>query len=425
MEGTQPDNVIVALDVGASKIKVAVAELSENGVFNVIGIGKVPSLGISTGCVQDVELAVESIRHAIEEAHETSRQPITHVVAALTGKHLHCVNKIGRLVLAGGEVDEADVKAATQLAMLFDPKTHDTETPAEFKHEDDRVVMHSLKGFTIDNNETLISDPVGMVGSVLKAHVHLAIGSDSIALNLVKCIRRAGLDLDGLVMQPWASAASCLTPTEKELGVVLLDFGAGATDIACYSASQVQYTAVAPVGSDILSRDIAACIGCSLDDAEDIKLSYGHIGEQEGDQYSRIRYTHEATGMDREISCRELLGIIEPRASEILQWLGANYLARDGWCSRAASGFVVTGGLVKLPGFVELIQRTFGLPVRIGAPAVVKTSMFNLTDPEDATLRGVLTETARHRSMGEHTKLRTSSGMFGWMRRTVFGDFCD
>ncbi len=425
MEGTQPDNIIAAIDIGTSKIEVAVADVSVPNQIDVIGIGNVSSYGVDGGSIQDVELAVESIRRAVAEASETSGQPISHVTAALTGKHLHCINKVGRLVLSGDEVTEEDVKTATKLAMMFDPKVHDSETETSFKSESDEVVMHSIKGYTIDDDDTLISDPVGMAGSVLKAHVHLAIGSDSIALNLIKCIRKAGLDLDGVVMQPWASAASCLTPTEKELGVILMDLGAGATDIACYQSNQIQYTAVSPIGSGIFSRDIAAGIGCSLDAAEEIKTAYGHIGKRENDPFVRIRYTHEASGAEREITAEELVNIIEPRALEILQWLDAHHFARDNWLGRAAGGVVITGGLSKLPGFEALIRETFKLPVRIGEPLMVRSTRFKLTDPEDATVMGVLSESKRRLEIGKHQAVHTHAGVLGWFRRLIYGDFCD
>ena len=218
METVQQSSTVAALDIGSEKIAVAVADASEGGELTLLGFGKVPSLGIQHGSVQDVELAVESIRAAIAEAEQTSRRKVTTVSVALTGKHLHSINKVGQLVLPDAEVDSAAVKRVTRLAMAFDPKV-------EGQSQDDRLVSHVVKGYTLDNDDVMIDDPIGMVGSVIKAHVHLAIGSDSVVQNLVKCIRRAGLDIEGLVLQPWASAAGVLTPTDKELGVVVLDIG--------------------------------------------------------------------------------------------------------------------------------------------------------------------------------------------------------
>ena len=425
MQDTQPENVIAAIDIGTSKIEVAVADVSVPDQIDVIGIGNVPSYGVELGCIKDVELAVEAIRKAVSEASETAATPITHITAALTGKGLHCINKVGKLVLAGDEVTEEDVKTATKLAMIFDAKVHDVDTAPELRSEDDIVVMHSIKGYTIDDDDTMISDPVGMAGSVLKAHVHLAIGSESIALNLIKCIRKAGLDVDGVVMQPWASAASCLTPTEKELGVILLDFGAGATDIACFHSNEIQYTAVSPVGSNLLSRDIAAIIGSSLDDAEEIKRTYAHIGVRENDAFTKIRFTHEASASEREATCSEIVRIVEQRVKEILERIGAEHLARDNWFGRAASGVVITGGMVKLPGFPALVRKYYGLPVRVGEPLMVHSTRFSLTDPEDATVMGVLSEARRRRDTGSHQVIHKHTGITGFLRNVFFGEFYD
>lgn len=425
MEGIQPDNVVVAIDIGASKVEIAVADISVPKQIDVIGIGKVPSMGVVDGCIQDIESAVESIRRAVQEASETSGCPITHVTAAFTGKNLHCVNKIGKLVLSGDEITREDVAAATKLAMVFDPKIHDADTDPALKHESDTVVMHSVKGYTIDDDDTMIGDPVGMAGTVLKAHVHLAIGSDSIAVNLAKCVRKAGLDLDGVVMQPWASAESCLTPTEKELGVILIDFGDGAADIACYRGNQIQYTAVAPMGGRYLSRDIASGIGCTLDAAEEIKLAYGHLDDRPDDVFTQIRYTHDATGTERVITAREIVGIIKPRAQEIIEQIARIHLLRDNWLGRAAAGVVITGGMAKMPGFDAMIRKTYGLPVRIGEPLRVRSTRFFLTDPEDATVMGVLAQIQKQREIGEHQIERSRSGIMGFLRGLIYGDFSD
>ena len=140
--------------------------------------------------------------------------------------------------------------------MAFDPKV-------DGRSDDDRVVAHLVKGYTLDNDNVLIEDPVGMTGSVIRSHVHLAVGSESIVANLVKCIRRVGLDVEALILQPWASAASCVTPTEKELGVIVMDFGAGAIDLVCFEHSEIEKTQVIPAGGELIRRDIAGVFECS------------------------------------------------------------------------------------------------------------------------------------------------------------------
>lgn len=418
MEGAQLNSTIAALDIGTSKISVAVGEVGPSGELAVLGFGKVPAAGIHAGSVQDVELAVESIRAAVAEAEATSERKITTVSAALTGKHLHSINKVGRLVLPDGEVDANAVKRATRLAMAFDPKV-DARSP------DDRVVSHVIKGYTLDNDDAMLQDPIGMAGSVLKAHAHLAIGSDSVVVNLVKCIRRASLDIEGLVLQPWASAAGTLTQTEKELGVIALDIGAGTVDVACFEKGHIAFTGVAQTGGEIITRDIAAGLNCALADAEDIKLAYGHVGARPEDAYERIRYIRESTQTEEAITSSQLVNIIEARSEEILRMTAHYFLNSDHWLQKAAAGIVITGGVSRMPGLDRLAKAVLGLPVRVGVPPMQKGSALGLVSPEDSTVVGVLLETLRRRRVSGDNKHKAGrfDGFFGVVRRIMFGDF--
>ncbi len=418
MDSAAQSSLVAALDIGTSKISCAVAEVDESGSLKIIGIGKVPSYGIQDGSVQDVESAVESIRRAKEEAEAMCGREITTVATALTGKYLHSVNREGRLVLGDGEVTTDDVQRVTRLAMAFDPKT-------DGRSNDDRVVAHMVKGYTLDNDNVLIEDPVGMTGSVIRSHVHLAVGSESILANLVKCIRRVGLDVEALILQPWASAASCVTRTEQELGVIVMDFGAGAIDLVCYEHGEIEKTQVIPAGGDLIRRDIAGVFECSLDDAEEIKTTYAHIGPRSEDKYEKIRYTKEATGENAVQTCEYLEQIVSMRTTEILRVIKENYIDPERWTQKAAAGIVITGGMTKMSGFPALVQRVMGLPVRVGMPRRLGDQALNLTLPEDATVTGVLLETVRRRRLSGRNRRDTGrlSGFMGALRRIVFGDF--
>lgn len=418
MDSATQSSMVVALDIGTSKISCAVADVDDMGRLKIVGIGKVSADGIQDGSVQDVESAVESIRRAKEEAEAMSGREITTVSTALTGKYLHSVNREGRLVLSEGEVTTDDVQRVTRLAMAFDPKT-------DGRHDDDRVVAHIVKGYTLDNDQVLIEDPVGMTGSVIRAHVHLAMGSESIVANLVRCIRRVGLDVEALILQPWASAASCVTDTEKELGVILMDFGAGAIDLVCFEHGEIEKTQVIPAGGDLICRDIAGVFECSLRDAEEIKTRYGHIGMRPDDKHEKIRYVKEVTGEEAEKDCEVLEQIVSMRASEILRVIKDNYLDPERWTQRAAAGIVVTGGLANMGGFADLVQRVMGLPVRVGRPRYAVEQAVNLSEPADATVVGVLLETVRRRRLSGriHKSVGRFTGIMGFLKRLVFGDF--
>ena len=343
MEGAQLNSTIAALDIGTSKISVAVGEVGPSGELAVLGFGRCPPRAFTPAAFRTSSLPLNRSVPPSPEAEATSERKITTVSAALTGKHLHSINKVGRLVLPDGEVDANAVKRATRLAMAFDPKV-DARSP------DDRVVSHVIKGYTLDNDDAMLQDPIGMAGSVLKAHAHLAIGSDSVVVNLVKCIRRASLDIEGLVLQPWASAAGTLTQTEKELGVIALDIGAGTVDVACFEKGHIAFTGVAQTGGEIITRDIAAGLNCALADAEDIKLAYGHVGARPEDAYERIRYIRESTQTEEAITSSQLVNIIEARSEEILRMTAHYFLNSDHWLQKAAAGIVITGGVSRHAG---------------------------------------------------------------------------
>lgn len=422
MDSAVKSSQIAALDIGTAKISVVVADVDDTGEIRVVGIGKVDALGIYDGSIQDVELAVDSIRKAVAEAEAMSGRKITTVSAALTGKYLHSVNRKGRLVLRENEVTAQDVQRVTRLAMAFDPKND-----SRGRGDDDRVVSHLVKGYTLDNDTaTLIADPVGMSGNVIHAHVHLAVGSESIVANLIRCIRRAGLDVEVLILQPWASAASCLTPTDKELGVIMMDFGAGSVDLACYERSRIEKTEVIPVGGNLFTRDIAGVLGCSLDDADDLKPAYAHIGMRPGDDYETIRYVCEATREEKVVPCRKLVEVVTCRAEEILKVIRDRFLAPENWLQRAAGGIVITGGCTRMPGFAELVAKVMQLPVRLASPGHKEgNGSEDLIGVEDSTAIGVIIETVRRRRLSG--KARAADGHLGGFmagfKRMIFGDF--
>ena len=399
MDSAVKSSQIAALDIGTAKISVVVADVDDTGEIRVVGIGKVEALGIYDGSIQDVELAVDSIRKAVAEAEAMSGRKITTVSAALTGKYLHSVNRKGRLVLRENEVTAQDVQRVTRL----------------------------VKGYTLDNDTaTLIADPVGMSGNVIHAHVHLAVGSESIVANLIRCIRRAGLDVEALILQPWASAASCLTPTDKELGVIMMDFGAGSVDLACYERSRIEKTEVIPVGGNLFTRDIAGVLGCSLDDADDLKPTYAHIGVRPGDDYETIRYVCEATREEKVVPCRKLVEVVTCRAEEILKVIRDRFLAPENWLQRAAGGIVITGGCTRMPGFAELVAKVMQLPVRLASPGHKEgNGSEDLIGVEDSTAIGVIIETVRRRRLSG--KARAADGHLGGFmagfKRMIFGDF--
>lgn len=416
MENQQDPSTIAAIDIGSSKVSIMVGAMDKDGLVRIVGFGKVRADGFRGGTIQDFEAAVHSVSEALREAQQTSQRTITKVAAALTGKHLYSLNNDGRVVLAGREVTRKDTEKAVRLAISI-PRT-------ALREPDDRVVAHVVKGFTIDKDTTLQDDPVGQRGNVLRAQLHLALGTASSVQNLVKCIQSAGLDIEGLILQPWASAAACLTPTDRELGAALLDFGAGSTHVACYQCGQIETTSVAAVGGNLFTNDIAAYLGCSIADAEEIKLRYGHLVLGSEDRFEKIRYVYEPEQKEREVSAEDIVHILEPRAREVVRLLGHYYLEPGGWLEKAAAGIVLTGGVANLPGMTDIFHEELGLPVRIGRPSPM-IAIQGCSSPEDSTAVGVLLEMA-HRRRRMHRKVLVSGPVQrfrSWVRRIFFGDF--
>ena len=206
---------------------------------------------------------------------------------------------------------------------------------------------------------------------------------------------------------------------------MVLDIGAGTTDISCWEKGQVEFTAVAAMGGNTIQRDIAAVLGCNMSDAEDIKLTYGHWPLRQEDAYETVRYMRESTGEPDSCSCEKIVMTVESRLTEMFKVIARTYLSPDGWNLRASAGIVLTGGVARMPGIAELAHHILGLPVRVGMPLMQSDASIGLVSPEDATVVGVLTETVRRRRLSGAEKRSdgTFSGLLAQLKRIVFGDF--
>ena len=256
-------DLIVALDIGTSKVVAVVAEaLPEEGRFEVIGLGQHESKGMRKGVVVNIESTVNSIQRALEEAELMADCKIREVYTGIAGNHITSFNSSGMVAVKDKEVSEADVARVIETAKAVNIPT-------------DHQVLHVLtQQFIVDSQED-IRQPVGMSGIRLEVRVHIVTGAVSAAQNIVKCVRRCGLEVQDLILQPLASSMVCLTNDEKELGVVLVDIGAGTTDIAIFTGGAIRHTTVLPVSGDQVTSDIAAMLRTPTPDAEEIKLRYG------------------------------------------------------------------------------------------------------------------------------------------------------
>ncbi len=363
-------NLIVGLDIGTSKIVAIVAEVKPDGGFEIIGMGSYPSRGLKKGVVVNIETTVNAIQRALEEAELMADCKIREVYTGIAGSHIKSFNSHGTVAIKNKEVSRTDVERVMETAKAVN-------IPA------DQQVLHILnQEFIVDGQED-VREPIGMSGIRLEVKVHIVTGAVSAAQNIMKCVRRCGLEVRDLVLQPLASAISVLSEDEKDLGVCLIDIGGGTTDIAVFTNGAIRHTAVIPIAGDQITNDIAMALRTPTKDAEDIKCSYGCALRGMADPHEMVEVSGVGERGARQLSRQTLAEVIEPRVEELYSLVQAE-LRRGGFEELLSSGIVITGGSSSLQGMVELGEEIFHMPVRLGLPhyhgglaEVVRTPRFS------------------------------------------------
>jgi cell division protein FtsA len=369
-------NLIVGLDIGTSKIVAIVAELQPDGNLKVIGLGQHPSRGLKKGVVINIDSTVQAIQRALEEAELMADCKITSVFTGIAGSHIKSLNSHGMVKIKDAEVTQADVDRVI-------------ETARAIALPSDQQILHILtQEFIIDGQED-VREPIGMSGMKLEVKVHIVTGAVSAAQNIVKCVKRCGLDVTDLVLQPLASSVAALTEDEKELGVCLVDIGGGTTDIAVFKQGAIRHTAVVPIAGDQMTNDVAVAFRTPTQSAEDIKVKYGCALRQLADPKEIV----EVPGVDgrdpRQLSVQTLAEVIEPRVVELYEFV-LGELRRSGMEEMIASGIVITGGSSMMKGMVELGEEIFHMPVRLGLPRYVGGLSEVVGNPRYATGVGLV-----------------------------------
>ncbi len=368
--------MIVGLDIGTSKIVAIVGEINQQDEVEIIGIGTHPSKGLKKGVVVNIESTVHSIQRAVEEAELMAGCQIHSVYAGIAGSHVGSMNSHGIVAIKDREVAYADVERVIDAAKAV-------AIPA------DQKILHILpQEFTIDGQEG-IKEPVGMSGVRLEAKVHLITGAESASQNIVKCVRRCGLEVDDIILEQLASSYSVLTEDEKELGVCLVDIGGGTTDIAIFIDGAIQHTAVIPIAGDQVTNDIAIALRTPTQHANEIKIKYAcALGE-----LANADETIEVPGVGdrpaKNLSRATLVDVVEPRYSELLEFVLLE-VRKSGFEDRIGAGIVLTGGSSKMEGVVELAEAVFNMPVRLGVPQHVTGLVDVVRNPMHATGVGLL-----------------------------------
>ncbi|MEW5771018.1 MAG: cell division protein FtsA [Pseudomonadota bacterium] len=369
-------DLIVGLDIGTSKIVALVGEVMPEGGISIIGMGQAPSRGLKKGVVVNIESTVSAIQRALEEAELMANCKITHVYTGIAGSHIKAQNSSGMLPIRDREVSQADVDRVIEIARALN-------IPA------DQQILHVLPQEFIIDGQDGVREPLGMSGVRLEVKVHIVTGAVSAAQNIVKCVRRCGLEVSDLVLQPLASSHAVLNDDEKDLGVCIVDIGGGTTDIAVFTRGAIQHVAVIPVAGDQITNDIAMTLRTPTREAEDLKIQHGIALRQLAARDDMIEVPGIGERGPRMLSKQLLSEVIEPRVEELFSLVQAE-LRRSGFEEQISSGLVLTGGASMMKGMVELAEEVFHMPVRVGVPEYVGGFSERVRNPRYATAVGLL-----------------------------------
>ncbi len=403
-------DLVVGLDIGTAKVMAVVAEVLPNGELRVAGLGIASSHGLKRGVVVNIDATVQSIQQALKEAEMMADCKITRVYTGITGSHIRGQNSTGMVIVRDKEVTPVDVARVVETAKAINIPN------------DQRLLLVEPQEFVIDGHE--VKEPIGMSGGRLEVKVHIVTGAQSAAENIVKCVRRCGLEVDQLILNPSASSHAVLTEDEKDLGVALVDIGAGTTDVAIFTDGAIRHTAVIPIAGDLITSDIAMALRTPTKDAEEIKVEYGVAKQLLADPSEQLEVPGLGDRAPRMLSRQALAGVIEPRVEEIFS-LVHQVIRESGYEELLSSGIVLTGGAAVMPGMVELGEDIFLKPVRKGIPTYHGALHDMVASPRSATVMGLLEEARLGRARGMKAAQQAGSvkTLFGRLKDWFLGNF--
>jgi len=388
--GRESKNLVVALDIGTSKVAALVAELREDGSIELLGMGGHESKGLKKGVVVNIESTVNAVQRALEEAELMADCKIASAFTGIAGSHIKSFNSTGMVAIKDREVGARDVERAIETAKAVNIPT-------------DQQILHVLRQeFIIDGQED-VREPIGMSGVRLEVKVHIVTGAVSAAQNIVKCVRRCGLEVNDLILQPLASSRAVLSEDEKDLGVCLVDIGGGTSDIAIFTHGAIRHTAVIPIAGDQITNDIAMALRTPTADAETIKVRHGVALRQLADPNEMIEVPGIGDRGPRVMSRQTLAEVIEPRVEELFS-LVQQVLRESGFEELLSSGIVLTGGSAVMRGMVELGEEIFHMPVRVGVPKYAGGLADVVRSPRYATAMGLLMEGVEQVRQGQQSR---------------------
>ncbi len=409
------DNLVAGLDIGSAKTTAIIAEvvgdLPRHPSIKVLGVGQTRTTGMRRGVVSDIEETTRSIRKALQDAERMAGVQVQEVYAGIAGEHVQAMTSKGIVAVSGDEITRADVERANEVARA-------QAIPQE------RELLHAIpQEYTVDKN-TGIRDPVGMSGMRLEVEMYLVTIGSSPAVNLRKSVERAGYKVRDLVLEPLASALAVLTEDEKELGVALVEMGAGTTDIAVFHEGKIRHLGTVPFGGNNVTNDIVHGLGVTQSDAERLKERYGSAYEPLVDPQDIIQLPSTVAQGERQIPRELLAHIIHQRMDEIFD-LVQHDIAEAGFANRLSAGIVLTGGAAAMEGCGELAADVFGTGVRVASPAENLGGLKDSVEaPRFATVVGLAQFGATRLALGASSTARRVSvggaGMEKWVQKLKY-----
>ena len=407
------ERVIVGIDVGTTNICVLVGELDRDGKLNIVGVGTCPSQGLRRGVVVNIEETVTSIAAALDRAERLSGKKITTAYVGIAGSHIASENSKGFVAISPSHRDiiQNDISRAIEVARAI-------AIPAN------REVIHVIpRGYVVDGQEG-IKNPIGMSGFRLEVETHIITGAVSSIHNLIKCVHKARVEIEDLVLEPLASSEAVLVDGETDLGVALVDIGGGTTDIAVFSDGAIWQTVVLPIGGNLITSDIAIGLRLPFGVAEELKVTYGHCDPSTISDDDMIELAQFMPDCDDLVPRKLLAEIIQARVEELFEMVHEE-IRKSGYDGLLPAGLVLTGGTAELPGIQTLAGQILDLPTRIGSPLGLHGLSDSISRPAYATAVGLLQWALTHTSFLEEDEQEESGAMgfasrFGrWLRAFI------
>ncbi len=369
-------DVLFGLDIGTTKICAIVGEVRDEQL-QIIGFGMSPSHGMKRGMVVDVKVASQAIATAVEQAEQSSGYQLSRALVSMAGEHLQSHNSRGFVTVNRGEtISKVDVERALASAL----KNQRLPNTREMVH----IVPRAYK---VDD-QTGVTTPLGMYGSRLEVEAHIVTASSVALKNLQKCTSDVALKTEDFVLNTLASAEAVLEPSEREVGVIVIDIGGGTSDVALYKDGTVWHTDVIPIGGEYFTQDIAIGLRVPMETAEQIKIQHGNCRPHDIDPETNFQIK-PFSGERIEVGLQELAFVVEARAEELFDHVVAS-IKRSGYDGLLPAGVVLTGGGAQLRNLREVAERKLGVPVRVAKPHIVVGLVDRLQSPKYATAVGLL-----------------------------------